>query len=225
MLHSEPVFLLQWLPQEWNYCRLACVSVLNTYRKKIVSRQQQEPDSSMQRTYKNHSTGLTSLCDQTLSTRRFTCISLHFSTSCNTHFICYTLILVIFIIGIYIIHLSEFQDVMVQLLKYNFFVWIDQNAWDESVRKLIKMQKWRNDSWKRVSILWVSTIWIYISKSLSINLKSQHAISGKSKMCFWKLYSITISPKDSWVINEFWAVVSMQNPGYWMAQGSQCLLL
>lgn len=57
-------------------------------------------------------------------------------------------------------------------------------------------------------ILWVSTIWIYISESLSINLKSQHAHFhlSKSEMCFLKLHSITISPKDSCVIDDFWAV-------------------
>lgn len=150
MLHLEAVFQLHWLPQGWDYCRLACASVLKTYRKNL-SRLQQGPDLSVQWAYKSHSAGLTSFCDQTLCNRRFSCISSYFLKSCNTHFICYTLILEIFIIGIYTIPLNEFQDLMVQPLKcyYNFFICIDQNASDKSVKTLIKMQDWRNYSWKR----------------------------------------------------------------------------
>lgn len=165
----------------------------------------------MQWAYKSGSTGLTSLSAQTLSNRSFSCISLHFLNSCNTHFICYILILEIFIIGIYTIHLNEFQDLMVQPLKcyYNFFIWIDQNVSDKSVKTLIKMQEWRNDSWKgrEPVILWVSTICVYISKSLSINVKSQHAVLGKSKMCFLKLHSITISPKNNFLC-DWWFLSS-----------------
>lgn len=131
-------------------CMCFCFENLQEKKKKL-SKLQQGPDSSIQWAYENCSTGLTTLCDQSLSNRRFSCISLHFLNSCNTHFICYILILEIFIIGIYTIHLNEFQDLMVQPLKcyYNFFIWIDQNALDKSVKTLIKMQDCRNDSWKR----------------------------------------------------------------------------